>query len=35
MRRNGESALLGVDCGCYSRWLHWRELREFEDTGVI
>lgn len=35
MIRRGERALLGVECGCFPRWLHWRELREFEDTGVI
>ena len=33
--RNGRPAALGVDCGCVARWLHWRELWEYEVTGVI
>jgi hypothetical protein len=35
MTRGGNPAFLGGSCGCFARWLHWRELREFEDTGVI
>lgn len=35
MSRDGVDVVLGVDCGCYGRWLHWREFREFEDSGLV
>jgi hypothetical protein len=35
MFRDGKLAVLGIDCGCYGRWLHWRELTEYEATGLL
>ena len=35
MVKDGMRVPLGIDCGCYGRWLHYRELWEFEATGVI
>ena len=35
MIRRGQPVELGIGCGCLARWQQFRELWEFEVTGVV